>query len=309
MRQVESDAAVSFLAELYRSLDEDSLWVLMVIEQGLKEHEYVPVRIISRRSKIPPKRLDQILSFLNERKLIKRRTGYEVGYTLTFLGMDMLAINALVKKGVIEALGDRVGVGKESYIYEALTPEGSRVALKLHRVGRRSFKKTALLRPYILERDTKDWLSESKLSAQREFRALEELSRYTQNVPRPIGYNRHAVVTSFIDGLELYKVNSLTDPLNVLESIVSVVDVAFNRVGIVHGDLSEYNIIIEYPEERPLIIDWPQYFYREHPSAIDMLKRDVYYVVRYFNKKFKTQVEWRSVVDKIISGSSKTPKL
>ena len=300
---------MSLLAEKYKKLDEDSLWVLYIIESNLKNYEYVPVRIIAKKTRFPPKKLDAILGFLNSEKLIRRRVGYEVGYTLTIMGLDMLAINALVKKGVLEALGDKIGVGKESDIYEALTPEGERVALKLHRVGRRSFRRTVILRPYVLERETKDWLSESKLSAQREYRALEELSKLTDYVPKPIGYNRHAVVTSFIDGVELYRVGSLSDPEDVLSKIISVVDTAFNEVGIVHGDLSEYNIIIEYPEEKPSLIDWPQYFYRDHPAAIKMLERDVYYVVRYFNKKYRTKIDWKHVVNTILAKHKQSPSI
>lgn len=293
---------MSQLAEKYRMLDEDSLWVLSVIEQNLRKYEYVPVRVIARKTRFPPKKLDAILSFLNRNKMIRRRLGYEVGYTLTFLGLDMLAINALVKRGVLEALGEKIGVGKESDIYEAMTPEGTRVALKLHRVGRRSFKRTTLLRPYILERETRDWLAESKLSAQREFRALEELVQHTEYVPQPVAYNRHAVVTSFIDGVELYRVKYLENPAMVLEKIITVISIAYSRVGIVHGDLSEYNIIIEFPEEKPNLIDWPQYLYKDHPSSLKILERDVYYVVRYFNKKYGTNVDWKKVVNDIVAG-------
>lgn len=292
----------SKLALIYKALDEESKTVLWHIEAALKKYEYVPVGYIARKTRLPPKRLEAVLSFLNSKKLIRRRIGHEVGYTLTFLGLDMLALDSLVKRGVIEALGNKIGVGKESDIYEALSPSGERIALKLHRIGRTSFRKTLRTRPYIFERQTTSWLEESKLSAQREFTALKELTKYTKYVPSPHAYNRHAVVTSFIEGIELYRVRKLTNPQEALEKIIEVIKIAYNKVGIIHGDLSEYNIIISYPTEDPLIIDWPQYFYKEHPQAQDILRRDIHYVVRYFNKRFNLKVNSDEVFRKVVTG-------
>ncbi len=290
------------IGELYKMLDEDCFKVLYSIEYYTGRYEYVPVKLIYKKTRIPPKKLDAILSFLNSLKVIKRRLGYEVGYSLTYKALDLIAIKSLVERGVLEAIGDKIGVGKESDIYEALGPGGVRLALKLHRLGRTSFKQTLRLRPYVLERESTLWIEESKLSAQREYRALRELSSYTQYVPKPIAYSRHAVVTDFIEGIELYKVRSLNDPDSVLEKIIEVIRIAYKKVGIVHGDLSEYNIIVSFPEETPKVIDWPQYLYSEHPSAREILKRDIMYVVRYFNKKFKLNVDWESIYKDVIKG-------
>ncbi len=294
------------IGELYKSVPEEGFHVLVAIESGLPKYEYVPVRYIMRKTRLPPKKLDLVLGFLNSKKMVVRQIGHEVGYRLTYLGLDMIALNALVKRGVLLAIGDKIGVGKESDIYEALGPGDIRLAIKFHRVGRRSFRRTVLLRPYVLERETSNWMIESKLSAQREYRALTELSLYTKYVPRPIAYNRHAVVTEFIEGLELYRIHSLSDAESILYKIIEVINVAYNKLGIVHGDLSEYNIIIRYPDEEPSIIDWPQYFYREHPSAKELLRRDVFYVVRYFNKRFKLEIDWEEIYKRILNGEYST---
>ena len=290
------------LGELYKMLDENCFKVLYSIEYYTGKYEYVPVRLICKKTKIPPKKLDAILGFLNSLKIIKRRLGYEVGYSLTYKALDLIAIKSLVERGVLEAIGEKIGVGKESDIYEALGPGGVRLALKLHRLGRTSFKQTLRLRPYVLEKESTLWIEEAKLSAQREYKALHELSMYTKYVPKPIAYSRHAVVTDFIEGIELYKIRSLSDPNSVLEKVIEVVKIAYKKVGIVHGDLSEYNIIVSFPEENPKVIDWPQYLYSEHPSALEILKRDVMYVVRYFNKRFGLNVNWEEIYSDIIEG-------
>jgi len=59
------------------------------------------------------------------------------GFRLTNLGYDYLAIRTMVSRGLISGVGRQIGLGKESDIFEVVTPEGETMALKLHRLGRR----------------------------------------------------------------------------------------------------------------------------------------------------------------------------
>lgn len=290
------------LGELYKSLDDDDKKILLAIESGLASYLYVPVRVIASKTRIPAKKLNERLDNLLAKKLISRRLGSEVGYTLTTLGLDILALDSLVNRGLIQAIGERVNVGKESDIYEALSPSGMRLALKFYRIGRTSFRQTARLRPYRTEREIHTWMDESKLSAQREFKALVELSRLTEYVPKPVGYNRHAVLIEYIEGQELYKTKTLNNPQAFLDGIIQVIYIAYNNVGIVHGDLSEYNVIVAYPDEKPVIIDWPQYVYKEHPMAYKLLERDIRYIARYFEKTFKVKINVAETIKRIAEG-------
>jgi len=292
------------LGELYLSLGEDDKSVLSAVEAGLSKYLYVPVRFIMKRTRLPAKKLNERLEYLVEIRALSRRVGAEVGYALTMLGLDVLALDSLVNRGLIQAVGEKVNVGKEADVYEVLSPSGARLALKLYRIGRTSFRQTARLRHYVAERDLHTWMDESKLSAQREFKALVELSRHTNYVPKPVGYSRHAVLTEFVEGLELYKVKALGDPEGFLSRLLEAIGVAYNRVGIVHGDLSEYNILVAYPDERPVIIDWPQYAYREHPLAMRLLERDVRYVARYFEKNFGVKIDVSEAIRRIVSGET-----
>ena len=42
------------------------------------------------------------------------------GYALVFGGYDTLALTTLTRKGIISALGTKIGEGKESVVYDAL---------------------------------------------------------------------------------------------------------------------------------------------------------------------------------------------
>jgi RIO kinase 2 len=87
-------------------------------------------------------RINFTLSKLDKLGLIYGMKGAYVGHTLNYAGYDCLAINAFVKAGLIDAFGQSLGVGKEADVYEALTPQGSRVAIKFQRLGRTSFRQT-----------------------------------------------------------------------------------------------------------------------------------------------------------------------
>jgi len=293
------------LGEVYKKVPKEGFKVLRLIDSHLSKYEYLPQGIIAFRIKLPPGRLEELLETLVSLSLIKRRIGSNVGYRLTYLGLSILSLKSLVDRGIIEAVGDRIGVGKESEIYEALSTTGERLSLKLHMVGKESFKKLVRVRHHIHKGIVANWLIESKKNASREYRALTILSQFTDNVPRPVGYNRNAVVTEFIEGLELYRISSLSDPMKTFYRVLYAVATAYKCAGIIHGDLSEYNIMIRSSDEEPIIIDWPQYIAKESSGAAEALRRDICYVSRYFNKKFELGIDCSVEYEKIITDSYK----
>jgi RIO kinase 2 len=68
---------------------------------------------------------------------------------LTTLGYDFLAIRALTARGSIASVGRQIGVGKESDVFEVADDEGRVMALKLHRLGRTSFRAVKSKRDYV----------------------------------------------------------------------------------------------------------------------------------------------------------------
>ncbi|MCE4606395.1 MAG: serine/threonine protein kinase [Desulfurococcales archaeon] len=294
---------VSQLAELYNKTDNHMFRILRAIESLLSKYEYPPIELVERRSKLPPGSFRRALERLVELKLIKKGKHQLMGYTLTFQALDLLALRALVARGTVSELGPKIGVGKESEVYDALSPTGIRLVLKFHREGVRSFKNVRKTRIYMAESTRKQWILKAKLIGEREFKALDALYKFGALVPKPIDYNRHAVVQEYIEGVELYTIpsNGLDNPVKILADIVSTIHIAYIKAGIVHGDLSEYNILIS-TEGEPFIIDWPQYVYKEDPIADELLRRDVYYIIRFFNKKFKIEVDPERILEEIKGG-------
>jgi RIO kinase 2 len=268
---------------VFRTLENEDFKVLQVIETGMSKHEFVSKEEIAKFTKFDLARdTDFRLSRLNKLSLIQRMRGPYVGYTLNYAGYDCLAINALVKAGVLEAFGKPLGVGKEADVYDALNPKGERIAVKFHRLGRISFRQTKKKRGYTTEHIS--WLFQSRLAAEKEFQALRLLFPYKVAVPAPINQNRHVIAMGMIEGGELAEWKQIREPEKVLKEILRNVRKAYLKARVIHADLSEYNVILK-PDMHILIIDWPQYVTKDHPNAEELLTRDVKNVLQYFNRK------------------------
>ncbi len=279
------------LALIYRRLRNDDFRVLRVLDSLLGRYEYVPLEIIERRSSLPPLRLTRALDRLSKVKAIVRKPTPKVSYRITYVGLDLLAVYSLSRKDAIAFLGTRIGTGKESEIYVAKDSSGRLLAVKFYKIGRVSFQKVKRVRQYLV--DEPNWMIRSKIAAEREFKALKDLSRYTRFVPKVYAWDRHAVVMDYIKGIELYRYKVAINPKSMLLKILEVVREAYLKVGIVHGDLSEYNIVvsIEGNEEVPYIIDWPQYIYREDPQHEAYLRRDVEQLLKFFKRRYHITID------------------
>lgn len=282
--------------KVFRTLEPEDFRLLQVIEAEMARHRYVPENELPKLTKLTSRELDFRLPRLSKSGLIERWPGPYTGYVLHTAGYDCLAINALVKAEVLEAFGNPLGVGKESDVYDALTPKGRKVAVKFQRLGRTSFRQTRRLRGYVAQRHHISWLYQSRLAAEKEFEALKLLYPHDVAVPEPINQNRHVVVMGMIEGALLAAFKELLNPRKTLNEILTNVQKAYVKAGIIHADLSEFNVIIQ-PDWHVLIIDWPQYVGKEHPNAEELLERDVRNVVHFFKRKFKTKLSLKDAVN------------
>jgi len=232
-------------------------------------------------------RIQFTLSKLNKLGLIYQTKGAYVGHTLNYTGYDCLAINTLVKAGVIESFGQTLGVGKEADVYDALGPGGNRIAVKFHRLGRTSFRQTRRKRGYIREHST--WLFQSHLAAEKEFQAMKLVYKNGVSVPKPISQNRHVIAMGMIEGGELSKYKEISQPQKIIKEILRNVRKAYLKAHVIHADLSEYNIILK-PDGHILIIDWPQYVMTDHANAEELLERDLKNVLTFFSRKFNLKM-------------------
>lgn len=122
-------------ADVLRYMTKGEFRVLTAVEMGMKNHEFVSAQLIEQIAGLRRHSIRQILSILLKNKLVFHCSKSYDGYKLTYLGYDYLALNALLKRGLIKGVGVRVGVGKESDIHLCEGSDGAVLILKLHRLG------------------------------------------------------------------------------------------------------------------------------------------------------------------------------
>jgi len=134
------------------------------------------------------------------------------------------------------------------------------------------------------------------VAAEREYETMKLVYKKGVAVPEPLSQNRHVVVMGIIEGGELRRWKELTKPKSVFRKVIMNVRRAYTEAGVVHGDLSEYNIIAKSNMDI-LIIDWPQAVRSDHPNALEFLVRDVNRVLKFFAQRFGIKAEPERVLD------------
>uniref|UniRef100_A0A7C2V927 non-specific serine/threonine protein kinase n=1 Tax=Ignisphaera aggregans TaxID=334771 RepID=A0A7C2V927_9CREN len=274
--------------------------------KNLKRFEFVPIEYIVKKfeRRYSQKEIVARIKKLTHYKLIARHPMMEA-YRITFLGLDCMALRILVTKNIIKAVGDVVGIGKESEVYSGLSENDEIVAIKLYKIGKQSFRHVARFRGYYSDDVAQSsWLRRSIIAGLREKEALTILNRFNiEGVPKIYGGALHSVVLEFIDGARLNEIHELKDPENVFNQIIEIIRRAYKDASLVHGDLSEYNVIVRLDDEseKVYIIDWPQFVSIASPLSTQLLKRDIENIAKFFKRRFRLDVDAQEVF-KYITG-------
>uniref|UniRef100_A0A3P8U235 Serine/threonine-protein kinase RIO2 n=1 Tax=Amphiprion percula TaxID=161767 RepID=A0A3P8U235_AMPPE len=273
-----------------RYLSRDDFRVLTAVEMGMKNHEIVPVSLLSSIASLKHGGCNKILRELVKHKLVVyERTKTVQGYRLNYGGYDYLALKTLCSREVVFSVGNQMGVGKESDIYIVASPNGDQYALKLHRLGRTSFRNLKNKRDYHKHRKNMSWLYLSRLSAMKEFAYMKALYDRGFPVPKPVDYNRHAVVMELINGYPLCQVHELQDPSALYSEFMELIVKLANN-GLIHGDFNEFNLMLD-DQDHITMIDFPQMVSTSHPNAEWYFDRDVKCIRDFFAKRFNYESE------------------
>ncbi|KAK4178223.1 putative Serine/threonine-protein kinase RIO2 [Triangularia setosa] len=280
-----------------RHLTAEDWKVLAAVEQGSKNHELVPVPIIERFSRLKggSSLVSKCISTLAKTSLIaKMKEAKYDGYRLTYGGLDYLALHTHSQKNHIYSVGTRVGVGKESDIMLVADHTGAQQILKIHRLGRISFRTVKTNRDYLKKNASGSWMYLSTLAARKEYAFLSALHQAGIPVPIPIAHSRHTIVMSLVDAPPLRQISSVPDPAALYSSLIELY-LRLAKHGLIHGDYNEFNILIREdssptnPEEivlTPIVIDFPQMISMEHVNAEMYFDRDINCIKIFFERRF-----------------------
>ncbi len=226
--------------------------------------------------KIAPYRIEK-----KEKGMEDRKT-----YDGIFDKRTLLAFYKLLKRGSIVEVEFPISTGKEGHVFRGVGKEGY-IAIKVYRMTTANYRG---LSRFIDGDDRFAHIHKTKdtiilLWAQKEFRNLNDYYKAGVNVPTPKDRWKNIVVMDYVGD------ESMPAPImkDVMESLKK--EIAYEIIGemkkmynakLVHGDLSEYNILIW--NEKPYIIDVAQAVPITHPLADELLLRDLKNMVRVFNK-------------------------
>jgi RIO kinase 2 len=272
---------VRLAGELTSKLSDEEFKLLSAATTQIRRFESIPIEALALRSGLPRERCLHAVEALRKKRLLRFSPG---GYALTMLSLDTLALHLFARERMIQRIGPSIGVGKESDVYEALTPTGSPCALKFFRLGRTSFRELLRKRSYGVSQGHK-WLSMSIQSARREASLLGYLEGFNLPVPKCLGRHLHTILMEMKLGLPLYKVKSLDDAGQILLNVLSAIREIYLKAGLINSDLSEYNILIT-PQHEVTLIDWPQAVKVGEGGSEPAIRRDLLNIISHFKRKF-----------------------
>ncbi|KAI9752323.1 MAG: hypothetical protein M4579_005666 [Chaenotheca gracillima] len=298
-----------------RYLTNEDWAILKGVERGSKNHEVVPTPLIIRLSGLRTgSGVHKSISTLAKIGLIAKvkNTNYD-GYRLTYGGLDYLSLHDHLKRDAVYSVGNQIGVGKESDIYVVASPKGTQLVLKIHRLGRISFRTVKTNRDYLRNRTAASWMYMSCLAADKEFAFMTALRENGFPVPKPVARSRHTLVMELIDAFPLRQITEVPDPAGLYAELIALI-IRLAEVGLIHGDFNEFNILIKeetvppsqpisgQPESTipasapstaassirlvPILIDFPQMVSVSHKDAAMYFDRDVECVKRFFERRF-----------------------
>ena len=197
------------------------------------------------------------------------------------------ALYKLVQDGHIDAFGGPISTGKEANVYTALAGD-SEVAVKVYRINASDFREMG----EYLEGDPRfEEVAGNKKAVvmawvRKEFANLKRARAAGVRVPDPIAVERNVLVMEYL-GTEDGRAKRLTEvhienPRTAYEVVREYMYRLYDA-GIVHGDLSEYNIVVH--ESQLYIIDVGQAVTVHHPNSDDFLERDCENVANFFARQ------------------------
>lgn len=261
-------------------------------------------------------RLDEIDRLIREKtkyweERIKDKDLFEV-VDEVFDNFTIMTIVELHRKGVLKKINGVISSGKESKVYLGYDKLSNPVAIKIFLTTTAEFRKS--IRKYIMgdprfERlKPKDLRSLILAWARKEYRNLTRMHKAGVKVPRPIACLNNVLVMEFLGEnrtrypllVEIFKELTEEELYSIYKSVIAEVEKMICNARLIHGDLSEYNIVVK-PDLDVAIIDVSQAIDINHPNSVNYLRRDMENIYRFFTKEAKLEVEdLQTILNKVI---------
>ena len=219
----------------------------------------------------------------------------------------LMTIYDFMTGGYIDAVHYPISTGKEGNVFYATDEDGEAMALKIFRTSTSTFKRVA---KYV-EGDPRfrgvtgnrwkmiyAWVN-------KEFRNMVRYSEAGIPVPEPITFDKNCLLMEFIGdengpAPQLRDV-VLEDPTETYDEVVSFIIDGWQEAHLVHGDLSEYNILMQ--DGQPIMIDVGQAMTADHYNAKELLERDIRNINRFFRNRGADVIDDATILEETLNGS------
>ena len=197
----------------------------------------------------------------------------------------------LHRRGKIEELYGVISTGKEANVFAGVDSEEKKIAVKIYRTYTTEFRR---IWEYLAGDPRIGYLPKDMRKlifvwTRREFKNLQRAIKYAVRVPGPIIFRNNVLVMEFIgDELPAPRLKDVEKNLEksdfeeLYSYLIGVIERLWKRGDMVHGDLSEYNVLLW---DGPVVIDWSQATVRRNRMSLELLKRDLRNVTNYFARR------------------------
>ena len=202
--------------------------------------------------------------------------------------VTLLSLYKLVNKKVISSLGGSISSGKEANVFLAGRQDGA-AAVKIYRIRTGNF---TTMSDYIIgdprfssiRRTHKDLIF---AWTKKEYSNLSRAQEAGIPSPKPHAFDRNILIMEFLgeNGIPYPQLKQIlpSTPEDTYEEALGLIKNLYRKAKLVHGDLSEYNILTG--PNGLILIDMAQAVTPEHPKAYNFLFRDIQNMNRFFERK------------------------
>ena len=243
------------------------------------------------------KKLDRQTQEIIDRIGLDTKTQDEV-----FDKSTLLTLEKLISNKTIDIIDYPISTGKEGNVFLAITPDKKKIAVKIYRTSTSTFKH---MQPYIIGDPRFQSIHKTRRDiiyawTKKEYKNLQRLQKAGVNAPKPLKYIKNVLIMQYLgDSRKSAPLLKDTQNINAEETFKEIIrnlSLMYNKAEIVHGDLSQYNILIY--RKKPFIIDLGQGVLLEHMNSDDFLRRDITNIVKYF-KKYKIDSNVKKIYEEI----------
>ncbi len=232
--------------------------------------------------------IEELLGLREER--IKDSELYKV-FSEVFDKTTLETLEYFHRRGKIEEISGVISTGKEANVFRGIDRDGKQVAIKVYRTYTTEFRRiweylAADPRVGYLPKDMRKLVF---IWTRMEFKNLQRAIKYAVRAPEPVAFRNNVLIMEFIgDELPAPRLKDVERTLRredfeeLYSFTIRAIERLWKRGDMVHGDLSEYNILLW---DSPVIIDWSQATVKRNKMSRSLLYRDLRNIITYFGRK------------------------